>query len=105
MSVETARCAVGGLAGPCRTWLGFCFLVLDPREVLNHWQFPGRGVKESDLHSSCYVQDGWCLGSSGSRRTGWEAVVQIRPDTAASTQAVQVEVVRCRVAVTFWRSN
>lgn len=27
--VEVARCEVGDLVGPCRIWLGFCFLILE----------------------------------------------------------------------------
>lgn len=60
-------------------------LLFEPRVVLNHWQLPGRGVKEPDRCSGCCVQDGWCMGKSGGRGTSWEAAAQIRLDIVAST--------------------
>lgn len=53
--------------------------------MLNHWQLPGRGVKESDRSSGCPVQDGWCSSKSGGRGTSWEAAAHIRLDVVAST--------------------
>jgi hypothetical protein len=58
----------GDIVGPPKVMVKIW--VFDQRVILNLWQFPGRGVKESDVFS------GLCKGKSGVREAGWEAAAQ-----------------------------